>query len=497
MIYTHELFRRLDFHKLNTNFDCLFANTKELARLSLSVSEAQIFFLSADGNQYYASLTDRTSGVTLSDSLAKVAVESKTVLTVNDLRNCSLERSLEHELYRSFGAAPIMDDSGIVIGFVGAYHQRPKRWSNSQRRLLELLAKRIIRFLEAAKSAEERGDLAAALQKSEQILMESEQRYMACLEAMHDGFVLQAADGTIHMCNARACDILGLSRDQLTGRASVDPSWHCVREDGSPFPGEEHPSMVSLATGERQQNVRMGVRKLDGQTAWININASPLFRQGAEKPYATVVTFSDATEEVQTKNQWESYVVKVCQLNVDLEVATQDLQTANEQLAELAYIDGLTGLHNHRSFQTHLEESLRTNDTTGLLLLDADHFKKYNDAYGHPAGDMVLKQIAKILTTSASEGCICCRYGGEEFAIIAPCKEQQEILDIAERVCDGMRAFDWPLRKVTVSIGISLAIGRKTEKSVLINQADTALYQVKAQGRDGYQYFRENLGNAA
>jgi len=126
-----------------------------------------------------------------------------------------------------------------------------------------------------------------------------QQRLRAVQAAMAEGLVVQAADGTITDCNPSAERILGLTRDQLMGRTSVDPRWQAVREDGSAFPGTEHPAMVSLRTGQSCRDVIMGLRLPDGGQRWININAEPMFKRGETRPYAGVASFSDITEHRQ------------------------------------------------------------------------------------------------------------------------------------------------------------------------------------------------------
>lgn len=120
--------------------------------------------------------------------------------------------------------------------------------------------------------------------------------YDKILNNMLDGFVVQKADGSIVGFNAAAHKILGLSEDELLGRTSVDPRWQASREDGSPFPGNEHPAMVTLATGQILQNVLMGVTTSSGEKRWISINSVPLFDGNEANPSHVVSTFQDVTE---------------------------------------------------------------------------------------------------------------------------------------------------------------------------------------------------------
>ncbi|MEI8289460.1 MAG: PAS domain S-box protein [Verrucomicrobiota bacterium] len=124
----------------------------------------------------------------------------------------------------------------------------------------------------------------------------SEERYRSIFNAMTEGMVLQTAEGTIIDCNDQAVRILGQTRNQILGRTSRDPHWRAVREDGSPFPGEEHPAMVALKTGQPCRQTVMGLQLPQGALRWISINAEPLFWNGNSKPTAVVATFSDITE---------------------------------------------------------------------------------------------------------------------------------------------------------------------------------------------------------
>ncbi|MEI7953864.1 MAG: PAS domain S-box protein, partial [Verrucomicrobiota bacterium] len=134
---------------------------------------------------------------------------------------------------------------------------------------------------------------------AEDALRASESRNRSVLAAMAEGIVVQAADGVIIDCNQSAEKILGLSRDQILGRDSLDERWQAIHENGIPFPGEQHPGNVSLREGQPCHGVTMGLRLPEGTLRWININAEPIFHQGETSPYAVVTSFSDITERRQ------------------------------------------------------------------------------------------------------------------------------------------------------------------------------------------------------
>jgi PAS domain S-box-containing protein len=135
----------------------------------------------------------------------------------------------------------------------------------------------------------------------EQALRESEERYRSVIAALQEGIVLQDTDGHVSACNASAERILGLSANQISGKMPFDPAWRTVHEDGSPFPGDTHPAIITLLTGKPCSNVVMGVHKPNGMLTWISVNSQPLFRQGESRPYAVVTSFSDITARKQAE----------------------------------------------------------------------------------------------------------------------------------------------------------------------------------------------------
>jgi len=135
-------------------------------------------------------------------------------------------------------------------------------------------------------------------------LFESEQKFRLLFETMTLGVVIEDADGHILSANPAAQRILGLSLDQMLGRTPLDPRWRSIYSDGSPFPGELHPSRVAMRTGKQVYNTIMGVYvPTTDQYNWLNINAIPQYRQDESKPYQVYVTFEDITERRLAEKQ--------------------------------------------------------------------------------------------------------------------------------------------------------------------------------------------------
>jgi PAS domain S-box-containing protein len=139
--------------------------------------------------------------------------------------------------------------------------------------------------------------------QAEELLKLSEERYRTLIESVSEGIILQECDGRILAWNASAERVFGFSAGEVEGHLSTEIMWQTTREDGSVFPAGEHPSIITLETGEPCRNIVMGVRTRDGRFYWININTNPLFRQNESKPYAVVISFFDITEQKQTQDE--------------------------------------------------------------------------------------------------------------------------------------------------------------------------------------------------
>jgi diguanylate cyclase (GGDEF)-like protein len=166
--------------------------------------------------------------------------------------------------------------------------------------------------------------------------------------------------------------------------------------------------------------------------------------------------------------------------------------TLHAAIEKMATTDGLTGLFNHRVFQEKLSEEFRRmnrfSKPVSLLLTDIDFFKKINDTYGHPVGDMVLREVSKTIRETIRDVDIAARYGGEEFAVVLPGAEGDGAKIIAERLrkAVGGKTFSSDGRSfsVTVSMGIATAPADAPSKEELVEKADQALYHAKHHGRN-------------
>jgi diguanylate cyclase (GGDEF)-like protein len=158
-----------------------------------------------------------------------------------------------------------------------------------------------------------------------------------------------------------------------------------------------------------------------------------------------------------------------------------------EQVQKMADTDALTGLANRRTFARTLEREVaraaRRGEPLSLAMIDIDHFKTINDKHGHPAGDEVLRRIARALKEECRAFDTPARFGGEEFAVVLPACNSKESISVAERLRLGMAriGMDFP---VTASAGVATFPTHAADAESLVRAADSALYESKETGRD-------------
>lgn len=189
--------------------------------------------------------------------------------------------------FRFYVGMPIRNERGLVLGTVCALDLTPRTVTATELEALGLLARQVMDQLEARRAR-------AELEEQRVRAEAAARRLQSLFAALVEGVVVQRQDGAITEVNEAAERILGLTSDQLRGRSSLDPRWRAVREDGSPFPGDQHPAMQALRTGQPVMGTVMGVHKPDGTLSWITIHAVPRFDADGNV-VESVTTFHDVT----------------------------------------------------------------------------------------------------------------------------------------------------------------------------------------------------------
>lgn len=207
-----------------------------------------------------------------------------------------------------------------------------------------------------------------------------------------------------------------------------------------------------------------------------------------------IVLFLSEKENAFTT--YDRHVLSILCNHVAISIAEAQ---AHAQVERLAITDGLTGIYNHRRFQERLQEEFVRNarhpEPFSILMIDIDFFKKINDTFGHPAGDAVLKVIAKLLAKMIRKLDVVARYGGEEFVVLLLKSDSMQAWQMAERIRKAIESapIDWQGQKidVTVSIGAASQPADAAQREDLIACADKALYSSKRAGRNRSTLFKD------
>jgi diguanylate cyclase (GGDEF)-like protein len=175
-------------------------------------------------------------------------------------------------------------------------------------------------------------------------------------------------------------------------------------------------------------------------------------------------------------------------MTTEIPSATVSDEAYIADLVRLSVHDGLTGLFNHsscfRKIDAELKRYVRYNTVVSLMMIDIDNFKEINDTFGHQTGDDVLASLGRIIREEAREADICCRYGGEEFAVIMPLTDASNAGALAERLRVRVAQSLFDGRSVTVSIGVASCGEKIRTPQELVKKADSALYGAKRSGKN-------------
>jgi diguanylate cyclase (GGDEF)-like protein len=390
---------------------------------------------------------------------------------------------------RAVLAVPIVERGGHVRGVLAADRRENRPFTEDDEQLLSTVASEVLRAIEVErvmsyirKSRDEKDRFFRAIEELNRA-GNPEQVFLAVLEAARQmgGLdfcavtLVSERDGKRYHRIARMSGVTAPGK-ALEGREFVDNTGlvaNVVRY-GAPLPGRDLKSMEKQVIFDDETSVR-------------GLNALKIFPLTAgDRVLGTLVAGS------RRKAALDDDVLRMIQV-----IASQAAQAVLraqlfEQMERMAITDGLTGLFNHRTFQNRADEALaqakRYGRTCSLILTDIDHFKSVNDTYGHPTGDQVLKQVARILKEKARDTDVVARYGGEEFAILMPETDAKGALVIAERIREAVKAETFqtelgPL-KISLSLGIATSPDHGVEKQPLVDLADQCLYFAKRNGRN-------------
>lgn len=218
-------------------------------------------------------------------------------------------------------------------------------------------------------------------------------------------------------------------------------------------------------------------------------------RQSREPTPQQVELMEALARQVVTQLELKRHVTEMEQVFSDreqhlarLERYQIELEEANVELLEAGRTDALTGVRNRAAFDCRLGEEVdrsgRYQSPLSLLMIDVDHFKEYNDEFGHPAGDEALKQLGEILNGASRPTDYVARYGGEEFVVLLAATSDDGARIAAERLRQAVENAQFPHRPVTISVGVATLATPVGKPEVLVAAADEALYAAKERGRN-------------
>jgi two-component system, cell cycle response regulator len=390
---------------------------------------------------------------------------------------------------RALLAVPILEGTGLVRGVLVADRIENHPFTEEDERLLTTIAGEVLRAIEVERvmgyirrSRDEKDRFFRAIEELNRA-GNPEQVFLAVLESARQVAQLDFCAVTLvnELNGARQHRIVRMSGVTSAGRALEGQTFadnnglvaNVVRY-GAPLPGRDVGAMDRQIIFDDDTQIR-GLQSL---------KIFPLV--AGNRILGTLVSGS------RKKAAFDDDELRMLEV-IAIQAAQAVLRAQLfEQMERMATTDGLTGLLNHRTFQTRFDEAMATAKRYGrkvsVVLTDVDHFKSVNDTYGHPTGDQVLKGVARILRETARDTDVVARYGGEEFCLVMPETDMKGAHVIAERIRDRVmkevfQTEQGPL-KVTMSLGVATFPEHGDQKQTLIDLADQCLYFAKRHGRN-------------
>jgi diguanylate cyclase (GGDEF)-like protein/PAS domain S-box-containing protein len=361
---------------------------------------------------------------------------------------------------------------------------------------------------EALQSLEqERDQMRAILEGAAARVTEEQEQTQIILAALGQGLIGLDARGCVQLVNPTAERLLGWAEEELLGNPLHD--YLHPPQGREPHCDTQDCPLLHALCGERSHRAEQDTfQGKEGRSLPVAYICTPVIRAGACA--GALLVFDDITERLAAAAALDAYARQVAEQNAqlqtycaelteaqeELEAQARALAEANVRLEALAATDGKTGLANYSTFQECLRNAwAAVTEGEGaapfsLLLFDVDYFKRYNDAYGHPEGDDLLRQLAQVLQERMRQGDMVARYGGEEFIALLANTDKEKAMQAAERLCKAIATHSFSGRFITVSIGVVTVDGSEaTEKpfaspEAVIVAADRALYHAKNTGRN-------------
>lgn len=326
------------------------------------------------------------------------------------------------------------------------------------------------------------------LRKAHKLIEERERRYEYAMAAAGEGIWDWDIRKNIVTHNAKWCELLNLDKS-----SQQHPMKDFVKLIYEPDRAAVNIAIDKALRSQQQYVSEHRMQRSDGKLIWVYDRGEVVERDNSGQPTRMVGSMSDISTrkliELKLAKATEKLAKTNQQLDKMVKKRTAELAKANEELHQLARQDVLTGIANRLAANEHLHNQFslmkNTQKPYAVMLLDIDNFKKVNDFYGHPTGDQVLKQIAKIIKSNIRENDFVARFGGEEFLVILQETELENALHTAERIRHAIHAAKIKtIRHITASIGLCQVTSAHLSEEEAIFKADQALYVSKNNGRN-------------
>ncbi len=348
-----------------------------------------------------------------------------------------------------------LTDGGLVLGLL-VLTDKPEEYSLVDQKDVASLASAFVQAL--------------LRKRAETALARSEKRLALALTAANEGLWDYDIKSSTMYYSPKSLKLLGYSQ----GFLGQDPrAWHSLVHPEDRQVLTRYPMNEEISKKNIKIDVRM--RKADGDWRWMRIRGKMVEQSHDGKPMRFIGTISDIHDYMETQAA---------------------LEKANEKLKQLAARDELTGIGNRRCFDRHLVQQWkrcrRDKTPLSLILCDIDHFKLYNDTYGHLEGDRTLQAVAKVIDATLKRPAdLVARFGGEEFAVVLPATGRAGAMALAKEIKDTVEQLAIEHRACRVAPIVTISLGLATivpDAGILphnlVKAADKALYKAKSAGRN-------------